>query len=1402
MSASETNWQMWSEENWKEWLNSQLEERKKVFGASPDDMISSYNREKSHAGSYEGRELLELIQNADDSGVGYPKPNIMLIQLTPNALYVANSGVPFSPEGIKSLIVSDISPKQLQRSHCIGYKGLGFRSILGWASSIVILSGELAVGFSEKRAIEWLKILVEENAKVRGKIEKVEKEGLRNPIATLSVPYTFEKANSGKILTEEICQTLYALRDKGYETVICLVFDKQEETYQRVLKQIKSLGAEILLFLQNLERLEIATTEGNMTWNIKRREDEVIVNPETEDPQVWNLFSEFGEIPKNYRRPNQPLASRYEIKLAIQKRNLDKHPLFVYFPTEVLFPFPLIAHTTFELTDNRQHLIESDINRFISDKLAELIASSAEKLVDPENPWNALLSATPRGDIDPVLLKLGFEKKLKTEIKSRKILPVRSKQFESANSTKSINGNFDDLLVGEEFKDICLYTEDKFLEERMLSVDVKPIEYDDLKERLNKLSAAISMDVRAEIIYGLVENEIVANDATPPELLIDENGVRIPVGTRALLPPEGKQFSLPEWVPQRIVNSQLASLLKVKFDVTRVRDLVSSLRSFDVQEYSMATVVSSIIAETNRRVKDQLDDELKLRQDMLQAIWALYSAQKPEEIPTLPEAINVILPARGGSSRPASSLYVGKEYPDGELLEYFYGALGGPFISSPMELGLNGGINEIKSFLCWLGVADLPRVVKVEKGYSEFLDYVLEEIQYPAKFQDSIVPNKNEAKRRHPKIENLISVDRLEDVLEKADPHAIIAWIIKYRERLDNWRIFRDVGAKLRIYPQSKQYPRYLDEQSIPSCPLWVLRNTKWVPVLNGEKQSPSLCMLAKSIPREVSALVGYPSLNLEHPLLKSMKIDRTSLKNALTTAGVVMELDELPWDSFYEILLELPQKDSGGKVARSAYRALIGRSDSDNPSGEKHDEFVKSGKMFGRLGEKTYFFPLTQLYYFENPTLPESMLKLFPFLDLDKRKGASKVRKLFNVEPFSFSIANIRIIDFEEHPCSQDFQKEVDGLKPYIYALRVEEDSDRSELRSLRQLQFRLCKSAKCSVHIGNEEKEIMLQPGESIIIDSVVYLVAEPFEYDKPFIRDEIIADALGNALTSILKVVEVGGDIARLATCSNARIGILLDKITGGKGEERLRKVEELMQLPLGSEEEEFMKALPILPPQIASQPSSPLSPTAGPQHNESEEALRSSSVGPVAVSGGEQVQIVQPHEIKQRVKVNPKPSTGALTKRTLVNPDRAENLAIEFENEQGRFAEKVSHFQGTKAYGCDILSFKSDEDRASFRSKPDAKLVARFIEVKGSSDKFGAITLKGNELECARDNCGKYFLYRVYEGEETGAFELVETPDPVRLETGAIKIQYVINPFMTKLSKQWNVTEIADEEKSKE
>ncbi len=91
------DWCKWSEKDWNDWINERLNERKKVFEASPLELLGSYNREKSHMISYEGRQLLELIQNADDAGDKSSKPNKMLLQLTSNALYIANTGIPFSP---------------------------------------------------------------------------------------------------------------------------------------------------------------------------------------------------------------------------------------------------------------------------------------------------------------------------------------------------------------------------------------------------------------------------------------------------------------------------------------------------------------------------------------------------------------------------------------------------------------------------------------------------------------------------------------------------------------------------------------------------------------------------------------------------------------------------------------------------------------------------------------------------------------------------------------------------------------------------------------------------------------------------------------------------------------------------------------------------------------------------------------------------------------------------------------------------------------------------------------------------------------------------------------------------------------------------------------------------------
>jgi hypothetical protein len=71
-------------------------------------------------------------------------------------------------------------------------------------------------------------------------------------------------------------------------------------------------------------------------------------------------------------------------------------------------------------------------------------------------------------------------------------------------------------------------------------------------------------------------------------------------------------------------------------------------------------------------------------------------------------------------------------------------------------------------------------------------------------------------------------------------------------------------------------------------------------------------------------------------------------------------------------------------------------------------------------------------------------------------------------------------------------------------------------------------------------------------------------------------------------------------------------------------------------------------------------------------------------------------------------------------------------------QGRFPLAVDHLQGTRAYGCDILSFTSNESRELFMENGDVNLIERFIEVKGSMNERGTISLKGNELLSAQQN----------------------------------------------------------------
>lgn len=244
-------------------ISKEIDTRKKIYKTSPSDMISAYNREIETEKEYNGRQLLELLQNADDEN-----SDEVLIKLDTkkNLLTISNRGVdcsPFSYEGIRSLMISNLSSKTSKKF--IGNKGLGFRSIINWSEKITINSNGLDIVFAREIVDNVFDNLfdIEEQKHIRKNRNLPENI---KPIPFLSIPSIIEN------------QQTY------WTTSISIKY--KSEYLQDIQKQINELKNEILLFLNSIKKL-IVVADGVMQLNIEKKTLS----------KKWNIFQK----EKNYQ---------------------------------------------------------------------------------------------------------------------------------------------------------------------------------------------------------------------------------------------------------------------------------------------------------------------------------------------------------------------------------------------------------------------------------------------------------------------------------------------------------------------------------------------------------------------------------------------------------------------------------------------------------------------------------------------------------------------------------------------------------------------------------------------------------------------------------------------------------------------------------------------------------------------------------------------------------------------------------------------------------------------------------------------------------------------------------------------------------------------------------------------
>lgn len=1372
-------------DEWKDWIEEKKNNRRHEYLNSAGRLVSDYNQEQQKTQEYSGRVLLELIQNANDAGRDQPNPVDIKVELTEKYLVVANTGAKFSKEGIKSLFISHNSPKQF-RSDCIGYKGLGFRSILNWTSSAVILSDNLSIGFRDKYALEFLEQLCERSADIDAKVQEFQKHGQSRPIATLVAPKWVTDDEISNTALSAAYERGQQLRSQGYDTVICLALSNNDG-HNAVEREIAELSEEFTLFLQHTGRIEIESPNHSVDWQIDRGDEITSIRYADGTTTKWGIVEETGEIPESDSGPGQS-GTEYEIKLAIPESDamtdrIDE-PLYVFFPTKVSFPFPVLAHATFETTDDRNHLVDNATNRFVASQLVQMMARTADKLTTDNMRWEALKTVTPKGTVDSTLSQLGgkadntsFEALLLEALRSAQVIPVYNGGFKSPEEVSKIDADFNDLLEFHSFDSVCRYPNNRTLRQQLQKLNINSLSESTLRTKVEDIQNELSIKERATIIYQLINNDLITEDP-PGGLLLDSDSNPVPSESTVFLQSENELVSLPEWISQRFIHKELQSLLQDRFGESSNRRLRQALDPFPVTEYSFSGLVSSIVAEVNRRIKKNPGEELKWRQEILQILWKLYNVRKGNE--SFPEQLTVMLPTRTETLAPAVELYIGKEYPGGQLTEALYEPFDPSSLVAPQsKLEIDDDPAAIKKFLCWLGVADEPRQVELTDPSNEFREHILQELSYPARFRDLRFEKRSDTPSRRDRyeFEKLSTIDRLDEILEHANPNAIIAFLTTISDRLERWRRHGDKDAIFKIKPKNKQKWRQLYGQSVLSHPVWLLESTPWLPVADGKPKQPIRCSISPEI-ESLSPIIGYPTVDCSSPLLEQMDIDNRALNIALQHAGVTTTLEDLSWSAFYQILLHLPKIDPDGEHAERIYRMILSKN--GEPTGEAYTKFQNEGLMWGRKDADQDYYPVSDLRFPESESLPSAVMEHYPIITLSTRESTAKVKTRFKVESLSMTDLHVADQEIQPHDHNESLTEDIQQLKPFIYGLRMDTIRESQDRDSIKNLQITLCESYTASAKVEGKETSIKLEPGSYLIWDDTAYLIPVQYPIEHSPLQNKDLSNIIAEIFSTQLEL-DIQNEIYILASSRDREK--TFEVLTGGNSE-LLQKARSRFETPVKPQND---------PPKL--HPSPDTRNTGDANDGVNETANNSQDTPPesaTTLNGDPSDMTIEKTEDKtvenkkvriQRVtrknRTSPPPSP-----RHVADGDQAEDICMRFEENQDRYPFNVAHIRGRDLYGCDIISFETANRREQFRNKDDPKPIDRYIEVKASTTDKDAVPLSGSQLQAARKHQERFFLYRAYEkSRDVAEYELVVLQHPLG-DPEAIEPRFKINPFKAK------------------
>ena len=1055
-------------------LVSGIEKQYKEF---PERIVSDFETEERTKKEYATRQFFELLQNADDqaeaSGIVDGKNNPILknvrvkVEIKCNSLIVQNSGEPFSIDGIKSLMYPHFSPKKYlkdKKREMIGYKGLGFRSLLNWigeTGSIRIVTRNFTVSYSRQFAnVKLDEILSAEDCS----------KNVQDEMSNIRVTEQYPIA----VLTQPNVNCSSEYLDADFTTAIVVECDG--ETIAKIADEVKNLKFKELLFLKNIESVELyySGTEKVITkiseYHAIHNHEIVLIeetiNGKKTDYSEWYVYeTSVGAI--SVFEKNKKIDKKYEIKIAYpQDKNIREDlckdgVLYSFFQTDEKFPFPYILHATFELEGNRNRIEKNNkVNSELINKVVEFMCSTAARVAEyKDSPdYEALSLVLEQSKSDGTLFtKYNFSELLFEATKKLRLLPTISGEYLSANDSPQYEGNgFAGIVRPNDFDDLLQQTSDKkvasYLSDSRLALNFYSNDAAEVAKRIEASADKYNIIQKAKLVKLFADRFNSSNVA--PHILLDKNGNIITEDSATVFinPRDDDEASIkiPVWSKSYFLDNEFEDLLFDEFGVKAPADLVAKIKPFKINRYRFESVLRGLISQAQ-------DDNNKVT-DVIESLYLHWSNNKKfaADISDIPiKAIDI-----NGKAVDTNNLYFGDGWnnPIGEkILKHAAGII---YVGTAEQNNLQKhDMQSIDKFFDSLGIKKFPRIAYDTLCHAEKQKY----------FAYTNEPKKcwkygNIDKNSNFEIE-VLTIKGIAEILEGVSSNDILLWLHHDKELREHLSKSYESGRSTIRYDYGqknykKQYRELLSSDCMRSYLVMVFKNTAWVEITSGKKEQPSKLLIDDNLPKGFATFFAIPKPDIAY--LSHNGCNQFTALSILAELGAVSSLKELDRELIFKALLDLPEKDLkqeiGGQIYHRINSAFQEKAELDNllTGNMNYDKFLQEGKLLCSGGKG--YVPVASTVYINNKVICDAIMQQLNAVKLPRRLGGPKIERLFGATHFKGVELDKITPVYSAKSIQADFEQQYNMLRPYIYAGRIDKDSKGINFRALKKIRIMLC--------------------------------------------------------------------------------------------------------------------------------------------------------------------------------------------------------------------------------------------------------------------------------------------------------------------------------------------------------